>query len=159
MLKARLARLLAEVRSDRQAFAAQLDTLATLDVASGGSAVLALTAWCLHHAYTSVESLLVRITRELGEESDTGADWHQRLLDSAALEVPGVRPALLRPSTVLALHELRAFRHFVRHGYATPLDALRLTSLREHAIQLRPQLETDLGDLEAWLSALADSEG
>lgn len=154
-MTARLRRLLAELRADHQALDKQLSSLEALNLSPPTDANLALAAWCLHHAYTSVESILLRITRELGEGSDTGSDWHQRLLDAAALEVPDQRPALLSASTVHALHELRSFRHFVRHGYAASLDPARLSRLREGALELRGPLDQELLAIEAWLGTLA----
>jgi hypothetical protein len=86
-----------------------------------------------------------------------GLDFHKALLDAAALSIEGVRPPLLSPATVTALHDLRAFRHFVRHAYAVDLDAGRLADLQRRAAVLRPALTADLDRLDRWLSEIARS--
>jgi hypothetical protein len=58
---------------------------------------------------------------------------------------------------VQILHELRSFRHFVRHGYAASLDPARLSLLRERVLTLRTQLDQELLGIEAWLSKLAET--
>ncbi|MEN9800713.1 MAG: hypothetical protein RL653_4410 [Pseudomonadota bacterium] len=96
----------------------------------------------LHHAYGSIESALARISRHVEGEEPSGGHWHQELLEAAALDIPGIRPALLSGESLVALRELLASRHFFRHGYAVTLDAARLV----------------LGDFAAvdrWLAAVA----
>lgn len=47
------------------------------------------------------------------------------------------------------LHELRGFRHFVRHGYRASLDPERLAALQARTGRLRPELARDLAGVEA----------
>ena len=154
-MKARLARLLAELRADRQACVRHLDELAGLalgDTTLPGD--LTRAAWALHHAYTSVESILSRCARVLEGATPTGPDWHRALLEGAALALPTVRPPLLKPQTVRLLHELRAFRHFVRHAYAIELDEGHLARLQDVAGRLAVPLGADLDALEGMVEAL-----
>lgn len=84
-----------------------------------------------------------------------GGDWHQALLESMALTIDTVRPAVLSPESLALLRRLLAFRHFFRHAYAVSWDAERLDELRGKALALRAVLGSDLDRLDAWLLALA----
>lgn len=155
-MKAAIERLRAEIRSDREAISRWLDDLAGLDLGSGsGRSTCARAAWALHHAYSGVEAILERTMRTIESGVPEGPDHHKAVLDAAALDIEGVRPPILGSETVSSLHDLRAFRHFVRHAYAVELDALRLVDLRRRAIELRPALEADLDALDGWLQELS----
>lgn len=155
-MSAALQRLRAEIRFDRDAFAqrvAELDAL-TLDVRAT-AADAAQAAVALHHAYCAIDSILVRVARALEGSTPEGAEWHQALLHSAGLEIPGVRPALLSRESVESLRRLLGFRHFFRHGYAVPLDALQLANLRRETRALAPRLLGELDQLDALLAKIA----
>jgi len=55
-----------------------------------------------------------------------GPHWHEELLPQASLEIPSLRPAVLRRSTRDCLDEYRRFRHVVRNVYAFVFDRARL---------------------------------
>lgn len=155
-MTAAIERLRAEIRSDREAVAGWFDELAALGLDSDPRrATLARAAWALHHAYTGIEAILERTARTIEGDLPEGPDFHKALLDAAALRIEGIRPPLLANATVVALHDLRAFRHFVRHAYAVELDAGRMADLQRRSAALRPDLETDLDRLDAWLGELA----
>ena len=160
-MSARIERLRAEVESDRAALDSHLDTLASLslDAPSISPAVLAQAAWALHHAYTGIEAILERTARVIEGSLPEGPDWHKALLDDAALTIERTRPPLLSVQTVRALHDLRAFRHFVRHGSVVQLEASRLAVLQQRAADLRADLTDDLDRLDAWLLALSATLG
>lgn len=152
----RITRLRGEIASGREALTERLDRLEGLALGErADDAVLALAAWELHHAYGALESILERCARTLEGSLPEGADWHRALLDGACLTIPGLRPPLLTRELGQALHELLAFRHFVRHAYAVRLDGQRLAELRERVRRLRPALERDLDRLDAWLAEVA----
>ena len=155
-----LERLRAEIRSDREAVAKWLDELAALDLhADTRRGTLAQAAWSLHHAYSGIEAILERTMRTVEGSLPEGPDFHKTLLDAAGLSIEGVREPLLSETTVRALHDLRAFRHFVRHAYAVDLDAERLADLQRRTAALRPDLEQDLDRLDSWLEELAAAAG
>jgi hypothetical protein len=116
-MNARIERLRADIRSDVAAMSRQLDVLAATPIeVDSPPAVLALAAWALHHAYTALESALERVARALEGGLPSGPDWHRDLLQGAFREVPNVRPAVLDPAIAHAMHDLRGFRHVVRHA-------------------------------------------
>jgi len=157
-MKARVQRLRAEVKSDRAAFEARVAELGGVDLSAAASseADLARAALALHHAYSAVESLLVRVSRTIEGSLPEGADWHQALLDAMVLEIEGVRPRVLADQTARLLRRLLGFRHFLRHGYAVPLDRERLERLRSDALALAPRLAADLDSLDSLLQRLAE---
>ena len=75
-----------------------------------------------------------------------------------ALDVEGVRPAVLSGATAGALRRLLGFRHFFRHAYAVDLDGARLEELRQVAVSSRAIVLSDLKRFDATLAALAGSE-
>jgi len=154
-VNARAARLRAEVRNDREAIFRWLSEVENLELGPGvDPGTLAQAAWALHHAYSGIEAILERVMRFLEGSVPEGSDSHKELLDAAALPIPEIRPPLLRRETVSQLHELRAFRHFVRHAYAVDLDAERLADLQRHSVDVGGALEEDLDRLDSWLEAL-----
>ena len=157
-MKVRISRLRAELRSDHAAIRERLDRLDGVDLsATATDASLALAAWELHHTYGAIESILERCTRAMEGQMPSGPDWHRSLLEGAALSIPGVRGPFLSRELVDGLHELLAFRHFVRHAYTVRLSATRLAELRGRIQQLRPKLDDDLDSLDAWLAELAEA--
>ena len=58
----------------------------------------------------------MRVARQIEGSLPEGPDWHQALLHSAGLDLPGMRPAIFSRATVDALRHLLGFRHFLRHG-------------------------------------------
>jgi len=151
-----LERLRAEVRSDRDAALRWFDELAAVEIGpQAGRSDLAQAAWALHHGYSAIEAILERTMRTVEGSLPEGPDFHKAVLDAAALTIEGVRPPLLTPATVAALHDLRAFRHFVRHAYAVELDAGRLADLQVRTAALRSALADDLDRLDRWLSEVA----
>lgn len=149
-------RLRAEVRSDRDAVSRWLDELAAIGLGSEADrGNLARAAWALHHAYSGIEAILERTMRTIEGSLPEGPDFHKGLLDAAALDLEEIRPPLLSRETVIQLHDMRAFRHFVRHAYAVDLDAERLADLQRRSVDLRGPLDVDLDRLDAWLVELS----
>lgn len=106
-----------EIAADRRAFEERAGELEDLVLAAGASDpnVLARAAVALHHAYSAVESALARIAKVLDTEP-SGINWHRSLIETAVIEVPGIRPGLLSASALPHLRDILAFRHFFRHA-------------------------------------------
>jgi len=103
-----------------------------------------VAAASLHHYYSALESLAERVVRAFEQTLPTGRRWHTELLELAALDVPGVRPALWSAETTRLLRKLLAFRHFFRHAYATAWDPRELAANLEVLDAARPLVERDL---------------
>jgi hypothetical protein len=155
----RIQRLRAEIASDLAAYGSWVEELAGLaPLTASPRATLAQVAVALHHAYGAVESALARISRLLEDSPPEGPDWHQNLLSGMALDVEGVRPAVLSGTALAALRRLLGFRHFFRHAYAVDLDGARLEELRQVAVSSHAIVQSDLRRFDATLAALAGSE-
>jgi hypothetical protein len=59
----------------------------------------------LHGFYSGIERVLVLVQEQVDGGAPGGDDWHQRLLESAALDVTGQRPAIPSAQTVSQLSE------------------------------------------------------
>jgi hypothetical protein len=155
-----LQRLRAEIRFDRDAFAQRVSELASLDRLSGSDRApqRAQAAVALHHAYGSLESMMVRVARHLEGDVPEGGDWHQALLHSMSLDIEGVRPALFTPGTVGVLRRLLGFRHFFRHAYAVELDAERLAVLRQDVVSASPAILGELDRLDQYLRQVGEED-
>ena len=92
--------------------------------------------YTLHTVYTAMENYFLRICKAF-ENNLPAESWHRELLQRMALEIPGLRPALLDRGTARALDQLRAFRHVFRNLYDDRLDPERLTILQRRAAPVR----------------------
>jgi hypothetical protein len=154
-MNAVLQRLRAEIGADRRTFSRHVEELRAVSLGPNAeSGDLARAAIALHHAYGAIESILSRVCRELERTLPTGPDWHQALLDSMALDLQGVRPAILSQKSLVPLRRLLGFRHFFRHAYAVSLDGEQLATLRNDAEAALSALEPDLDRLDDFLREL-----
>lgn len=112
-------------------------------------------AWAAHHAYSALESILERTARTLEGGLPDATDWHRELLTGAFLDLVGVRPPILSAEVSAAMHDLRGFRHFVRHAYEGNLDPRQLTALQARIREFRATLAADLDRFDAFLGDLA----
>ncbi len=157
-MNARVQRLRAEIAFDRAVLERRVHELASLKLRDDAdAAVCAQAAVALHHAYGSMESILLRVARHVDGDVPSGGDWHQELLHAMGLAIEGIRPAVLSRESVSALRELLSFRHFFRHAYAVELDAERLSVLRAHLRTALPPLLTELDQLDEFLAAIAEA--
>ena len=130
-LDARVAVLAAELKREWGLATSHLAKARSVDPARG-EAEAALVAVSLDHAYQAFETLLVRVERALGLPARSGADWHTELLADAGVAVPGLRPEVYPAGAASDWHDVRRFRHFLRHAYTVELDADRLRANLVH---------------------------
>ncbi|OGA06706.1 MAG: hypothetical protein A3D95_11080 [Betaproteobacteria bacterium RIFCSPHIGHO2_12_FULL_69_13] len=108
--------------------------------------------------YTGIESVLEAIAKELDEYVPRGDASHADLVDGMAVAVEGVRPALLGPSTAELAHEVRKFRHVVRHKYALNLRRADVAKNLRLAARLVPAFERDYRSFVKRMLEAAPSE-
>ncbi len=101
--------------------------------------------------YTGVERVLDRIEAVFGGRDRSSAGWHRALLSAAALDVPGVRVAVLSPQSVEVLELLLAFRHRSRNLYAFELDEVRVRAVAEQAVAAWPPVRAEVEHFAAQL--------
>ncbi len=153
-MNARIERLRGQISADRTLFTVHATRLAALGPLTDEGKT-AVAAWALHHAYTAIEAILERVARELEGGVPAGPEWHRDLLSGAAVDVDGVRPPVFTASVVAALHELRAFRHFSRHGYGAPFDPARVTHVAATLATLAAPVGRELQAFDGFLKQVS----
>ncbi len=113
----------------------------------------------LHTFYSGLERIFELIALELDGGLLGGDAWHTELLRQMALDVPDVRPRVIRPETAAQLDEYRKFRHRIRNIYATNLDPDRMTPLVVGLATLWPQVREELIAFNSFLRQLAVVNG
>jgi len=110
----------------------------------------------VHDFYNAVERFLERVGSGLNGAVPGGRAPHVRLLDRMARELPGVRPAVLRPETRRGLGEYLRFRHLFRHRYGFELEWGRLEPLLRGLGAMGPAVRDDL---EAFVDSVGELAG
>jgi hypothetical protein len=155
-VRARIARLRGELREDRVQLARCLEDArlanARMATTPDDPAVLALAAVALHGWYTGFETMLERVARQLDGDVPEGARWHRELITQLAVEVPGVRPAVLSAAVVGPLAELLSFRHFFRHAYGVVLDGALLGARLATLLSVAPEVSRSFDGFDAFLA-------
>ncbi|WP_298271280.1 hypothetical protein [Geobacter sp.] len=82
-------------------------------------------AYTIVNLYNLMENYFLRVAKCFENNIDR-LNWHRDLVRRMALEIDGVRPALLAMGDVSPIDELRAFRHMFRHIYQSELDLDKL---------------------------------
>lgn len=98
----------------------------------------------LHTFYSGVERIFEGIARELDGGLPAGPTRHRELLTQMILDVPGLRPAVVRRETAQALAEYMRFRHLVRNLYTWNFETQKLADLVAGLPQVLADLQTDL---------------
>ena len=109
----------------------------------------------LHDFYTGIEHIFETIAPELNGGRPAGEAWHRELLTNMTLDLPGVRPPVLRQETAHALDEFLRFRHLFRNVYGFELEWARVRSLLERLPGAWSQVEADLDRFQGFLDAAA----
>ena len=110
----------------------------------------------LHDFYTGIEHLFEKIAPELNGGLPAGRSWHRELLDNMMLDLPGIRPPLLRPETVEVLEEFLRFRHLFRNLYGFELKWSRIQSLLMKLPSTWKAVSADLARFLAFLDAAGE---
>ena len=84
--------------------------------------------------YGVIENYFLRISKFF-ENSLPSDRWHQALVERMGLEIPEVRPPLLRDADVLRVRELVKFRHRLRNLYGEDLDPTKTRAI-QHVLQV-----------------------
>jgi len=113
----------------------------------------------IHDFYTGTERTFEKIAPELNGGVPSGSVWHRELLDNMTLDLPAVRPPVLRPSTAAALHEYLRFRHLFRNLYGFELEWNRIRPLLERLPPIWEEVRSDLDSFVQFLEAAARAGG
>jgi hypothetical protein len=142
VVRARLARLWPEAPKELSALAVHATRLRESSPAlqhdQGSLPLRSVVAVELHAWYTAAVALLERTARAVDGALPDGDDSHREQLVPMAADLSPTRPPVLSRASLVALDELRRFRHFFRHASAVDLDPVhvlqhRTTVARCHA--------------------------
>lgn len=97
-------------------------------------------AYEMNRFYTVLERMLERICEGFENHFEKSGNYHDKLLQRLALDLPGLRPAFLPVESLPELSELRRFRHLIRHAYTLTLRADRLGELVDVARRMSAAL-------------------
>jgi hypothetical protein len=108
----------------------------------------------LHGFYSGLERIFERIASAVDETVPGGANWHQELLSQMAIEIPGVRPAVISISLKEELEAYRGFRHIVRNVYAYHLRPEKIAPLVEQLPEIFGSVEKDITAFAGFLQSV-----
>jgi len=106
----------------------------------------------LHDFYTGAERLFVRLAEEVNGGVPRGDHWHRRLLQDMAIDIPGVRPAVISPELESDLSEFLRFRPVFRNVYGFVLRADRLEALERKLPVVLSRLVHEVAAFASWLA-------
>jgi hypothetical protein len=81
-------------------------------------------------AYGILENYFLRVSKFF-ENSLPSDRWHQALVERMAIEIPGLRPALLGRDALEEVRELVRFRHRLRNLYGEDLDPTKTSRVQQ----------------------------
>jgi hypothetical protein len=151
--------LIAELTKDREVLDAlreeNLRAWRRIREGANDSLDFAALAYTLHNIYCLLENYFLRVAKFFENALDPDT-WHRDLVRRMALEIRGVRPALLDDSLAARIDELRAFRHVFRNMYQTSLDPERVRALQERLPELMKGFAGAHGRFLEQLRTIAD---
>lgn len=111
------------------------------------------TALDIHGFYSGVERIFEKIAKQIDRNPPAKSQqWHKNLLQQMSIAIPQVRDAIVSPSNMANLDELRRFRHVIRSHYAYKLDTNKILDLAIKVPYCYELLEQDLKQLEIFTS-------
>ena len=119
-------------------------------------AVIAV-AYTLHNLYTALEAYFLRVAKFFENSLDEGG-WHHQLVSRMALDIPGIRPALLGGDLTEGLDELRRFRHVFRNLYKSRLQPERVAFVQRYAEPVAGSFGDCHQRFVGWLDRLIEAE-
>jgi hypothetical protein len=107
----------------------------------------------LANYYTCVETLFLRISKFFENNLDQ-KHWHRSLLEKMILEIPNIRPKIIRESVYHGLLELLKFRHFSRYYFEMDYDWDKILFLLKKFNDIHVHVRTDLTEFDQFLTSL-----
>ena len=146
-----------EIRANLQAIAHAYGELNRFSDRLSEPEMAIVVAYYLHVIYGLFENLLRRVAMLFSNHVTDQERWHAQLLHRMALDVPGVRPAVISPELYESLDELRRFRHLFRNAYVLNFDPDRLMIVLKHAHRIELLYRPDVERFLQFLAALAEN--
>lgn len=106
----------------------------------------------IHGVYSVIEKIFELIARDIDDSIPSGDSWHTALLKQMAIQIDGIRPAVISDSLYMALDDYRGFRHIVRNVYTYNISLKKLTPLVEELKKTCSLFENELMDFMKYIS-------
>ena len=110
----------------------------------------------LQDFYNGVENIFKRIAGELNGGLPSGGNWHVQLLRDMTLDLPGLRPAVIRKTTANQLKEYLDFRHVFRHAYGFTLQWEPIKGLLVRFVAAYEPFVADVQQFVRFLQAMSE---
>src|SRR5574341_700706 len=136
--------LVAEINNELAKLEKLVQRLATQQGRVDDEEISESAALRLHNFYSGCERIFKLIAVEVNGVLSQSLDWHKRLLNQAALEVAGIRPAVISPATHKDMEELLNFRHVIRNIYGFELKSERVEELVKLTVALFPRFAKEI---------------
>jgi hypothetical protein len=153
-----LATLRREMANDLTALTAVAQKIRTTPErlrAEAPAASLVVVAFEIHNYYSVSENLMRRVAVAFENALDP-TEWHKQLLARMALDIPGIRPALIDAPLRASLDELRKFRHFFRNAYDRELDRAKVADVLQIQIDTHGRWPGAIQRFMHWLDILVE---
>lgn len=98
----------------------------------------------LHSFYSGLERIFELIAKHIDGSLPDTKTWHRDLLRSMAVDLEGLRPAVISQNNATSLDEFRRFRHLVRNVYTMNLAPEKMASLMSPLPKLWVSLQEEL---------------
>ncbi len=109
--------------------------------------------------YTTCEDFLKSVAGTFENNIDDFSRYHLELLKVMSSEIPDIRPTLISERSYRILDRLRAFRHFIRHGYDYELDEDELVLLQKKLGESFDDVISDMEVFEVFVKKLVKDNG
>ncbi len=110
----------------------------------------------LHDFYCGTERIMQRIAVNIDEDIPQGVDWHIRLLNKMAVEIPDIRPVVISETLKDNLKEYLRFRHLFRNVYGFELKWDKIKGIAMNLDQVWLELKANLDELICFLNTLIE---
>ncbi len=112
----------------------------------------------LQSVYTGAEHIFQLVAERIEQSVPTGERWHTNLLTQMSLDLPDLRPAVIRTTTRDDLDDYRSFRHRIRHVYTYHIDPEKVMALVDRLPDVWAAVKQDLDHFLTFLDAVAQAE-
>lgn len=109
--------------------------------------------------FTGLEDLFKQIAKAFENHIEDLGKYHQELLIRMNTSIPNFRPALISNESFKLLDKVRAFRHFIRHGYGCELDKRELSALQDRLKVDFSIVTKDLSTFRDYIVKLSVADG
>ena len=85
--------------------------------------------FAIHNIYNALENSFTQISLSFENHVRDRVRWHRELLDKMFLDLPPLRPPVLKNESRPLMGDLLGFRHLCRHAYEFALDEAKTLAL------------------------------